>query len=125
MCILLLTFYYNFIYFLTFDTGKLLVDQAKTVLTMKKAVQNVKDKMTKHKTEVNSRNVHITCTNIHSLSLKHIYEIHFRDMDVSVENSYVLCQFLWKVTLTNDNAAQTVIYLFLLMLYRVSPCTTF
>jgi predicted ATPase len=92
---------------------------------MKKAVQNVKDKMTKHKTEVNSRNVHITCTNIHSLSLKHIYEKHFRDMDVSVENSYVLCQFLSKVTLTNDNAAQTVTYLFLLMLYKVSPCTTF
>ncbi|XP_076073157.1 uncharacterized protein LOC143044850 isoform X3 [Mytilus galloprovincialis] len=32
--------------------GTLLVDQAKTVLTMKKAVKNVQDKMTKHKTEL-------------------------------------------------------------------------
>lgn len=34
--------------------GSLLVDQAKSVLTMKKAVENVKDKMTKHKTELKS-----------------------------------------------------------------------
>ena len=29
---------------------------------------------------------------------------------------------LWKMTLTNGNSAQTLLYFFLLMLYKVSPC---
>jgi len=33
--------------------------------------------------------------------------------------------FLSKVTLVNGNSAQTVLYFFLLMFYKVSPCKIF